>query len=263
MGSEMCIRDRENVEELASSIQHFLENDPEDPTLSGFLDEVALYTDLDGQEDRDNSVTMMTMHSAKGLEFPNVYVVGMEEGVFPGNRAMGEQEEMEEERRLCYVAMTRAREKLVMTNARQRMLFGRTEPRMPSRFLEEIPEENMQWLSKPQPKAADWTDEGEFGGYGFASGSYHAGARRSEGAYPASAAGKPRLNVGSARRASVAAGSAMKLEPGQQIRHSAFGEGMVISVRPMGGDALVEVAFDKVGTKKLMLKAASTHITKL
>ena len=79
----------ENVEELASSIQHFLENDPEDPTLSGFLDEVALYTDLDGQEDRDNSVTMMTMHSAKGLEFPNVYVVGMEEGVFPGNRAMG------------------------------------------------------------------------------------------------------------------------------------------------------------------------------
>ncbi len=74
--------------------------------MSGFLDEVALYTDLDGQEDRDNSVTMMTMHSAKGLEFPNVYVVGMEEGVFPGNRAMGEQEEMEEERRLCYVAMT-------------------------------------------------------------------------------------------------------------------------------------------------------------
>ena len=257
----------ENVEELASSIQNFLENDPEDPTLSGFLDEVALYTDLDGQEDRDNSVTMMTMHSAKGLEFPNVYVVGMEEGVFPGNRAMGEQEEMEEERRLCYVAMTRAREKLVMTNARQRMLFGRTEPRMPSRFLEEIPEENMQWLSKPQPKAADWTDDGELGGYGFASGSYRAGARRdtySEGAYPASAAGKPRPNVvGSARRASVAAGSAMKLEPGQQIRHSAFGEGMVISVRPMGGDALVEVAFDKVGTKKLMLKAASAHITKL
>lgn len=257
----------ENVEELASSIQNFLENDPEDPTLSGFLDEVALYTDLDGQEDRDNSVTMMTMHSAKGLEFPNVYVVGMEEGVFPGNRAMGEQEEMEEERRLCYVAMTRAREKLVMTNARQRMLFGRTEPRMPSRFLEEIPEENMQWLSKPQPKAADWTDDGELGGYGFASGSYRAGARRdtySEGAYPASAAGKPRPNVvGSARRASVAAGSAMKLEPGQQIRHSAFGEGMVISVRPMGGDALVEVAFDKVGTKKLMLKAASGHITKL
>ena len=257
----------ENVEELASSIQNFLESDPEDPTLSGFLDEVALYTDLDGQEDRDNSVTMMTMHSAKGLEFPNVYVVGMEEGVFPGNRAMGEQEEMEEERRLCYVAMTRAREKLVMTNARQRMLFGRTEPRMPSRFLEEIPEENMQWLSKPQPKAADWTDDGELGGYGFASGSYRAGARRdtySEGAYPASAAGKPRPNVvGSARRASVAAGSAMKLEPGQQIRHSAFGEGMVISVRPMGGDALVEVAFDKVGTKKLMLKAASAHITKL
>ncbi len=266
----------ENVEELASSIQHFLENDPEDPTLSGFLDEVALYTDLDGQEDRDNSVTMMTMHSAKGLEFPTVYVVGMEEGVFPGNRAMGEQEEMEEERRLCYVAMTRAREKLVMTNARQRMLFGRTEPRMPSRFLEEIPEENMQWLSKPQPRASSWDDDGELGGgYGFASGSYRSGGRSAgysggeyaasgvRAEYPASAAKAQRPGAASAARRGTTGGPAMKLEPGQQIRHSAFGQGMVISVRPMGGDALIEVAFDKVGTKKLMLKAASAHITKL
>ena len=142
----------ENVEELSSSIQAFLENDPEDPTLSGFLDEVALYTDLDGQEAGDNCVTLMTMHSAKGLEFPSVFVVGMEDGLFPGNRAMGEPEEMEEERRLCYVAMTRAKEKLTLTNARQRMLFGRTTPCMPSRFLKEIPEENMEWLGKPEPR---------------------------------------------------------------------------------------------------------------
>ena len=107
----------ENVEELSSSIQAFLENDPEDPTLSGFLDEVALYTDLDGQEAGDNCVTLMTMHSAKGLEFPSVFVVGMEDGLFPGNRAMGEPEEMEEERRLCYVAMTRAKEKLILSCA--------------------------------------------------------------------------------------------------------------------------------------------------
>ena len=104
----------ENVEELSSSIQAFLENDPEDPTLSGFLDEVALYTDLDGQEAGDNCVTLMTMHSAKGLEFPSVFVVGMEDGLFPGNRAMGEPEEMEEERRLCYVAMARAKERLII-----------------------------------------------------------------------------------------------------------------------------------------------------
>ena len=102
----------ENVQELASSIQGFLENEPENPTLAGFLDEIALYTDLDDTNDSDNMVTLMTMHAAKGLEFPYVYVVGMEDGLFPGNRAMGEEEEMEEERRLCYVAMTRAKEHL-------------------------------------------------------------------------------------------------------------------------------------------------------
>ena len=135
----------ENIQELRSSILSFLDSEPEDPTLAGFLNDVALYTDLDGVEDRDNAVTLMTMHSAKGLEFPFVYVVGMEEGIFPGARAIGESEEMEEERRLCYVAMTRAKEKLTMTNARQRMLFGRTTTNLPSRFLEEIPEKNSTW----------------------------------------------------------------------------------------------------------------------
>ena len=117
-------------------------------SLSGFLDEIALYTDLDSRVDGDNCVTMMTMHAAKGLEFPQVFVVGMEEGLFPGNRAMGDGDEMEEERRLCYVAMTRAKEKLTLTNARQRTLYGKTTPCMPSRFLSEIPEDNMEWLSK-------------------------------------------------------------------------------------------------------------------
>ena len=101
----------ENVQELKSNILGFLEQDPEDATLSGFLNEIALYTDLDSVEADDNCVTMMTIHSAKGLEFPVVYVVGMEEGIFPGSSAMYDEEELEEERRLCYVAMTRAREK--------------------------------------------------------------------------------------------------------------------------------------------------------
>ena len=144
----------ENIQELRSSILSFLDSEPEDPTLAGFLNDVALYTDLDGVEDRDNAVTLMTMHSAKGLEFPFVYVVGMEEGIFPGARAIGESEEMEEERRLCYVAMTRAKEKLTMTNARQRMLFGRTTTNLPSRFLEEVPAENSRWDGKPQPRMA-------------------------------------------------------------------------------------------------------------
>lgn len=108
----------------------------------------------------------MTMHSAKGLEFPCVYVVGMEEGIFPGNRAVGDEEELEEERRLCYVAMTRAKEKLTLTNARQRMLFGRTTPNAPSRFLSEIPAENVNWLSKPSAEPRSRYDEDYADGYG-------------------------------------------------------------------------------------------------
>ena len=247
----------ENVQELASSIQGFLENEPENPTLAGFLDEIALYTDLDDTNDSDNMVTLMTMHAAKGLEFPYVYVVGMEDGLFPGNRAMGEEEEMEEERRLCYVAMTRAKEHLTMTNARQRMLFGRTTPCTPSRFLNEIPEKNMEWLGKPQPRQErapwdDWDDDGSCGGYGKV---------RSSWAEPAVAAKKPLTTISS--RVSAGSVPLLHLEPGDGVSHSAFGKGMVLSVRPMGGDALLEIAFDQVGTKKLMLKAAGKHLTKL
>ena len=253
----------ENVQELASSISAFLESDPDDPSLAGFLNDVALYTDLDGQSDSDNCVTMMTMHSAKGLEFDHVYVTGMDEGVFPGNRAMGEQEEMEEERRLCYVAMTRARKTLTMTNVRQRMLFGQTEPKMPSRFLEEIPAENMRWLGKPEPrKALQWDDnwnDGWSGGWGSTTrGIYKTQEIKQQTGQ------KPLQNSAATRRAPAAASAPlMQLSAGDQVRHSAFGQGMVLSVRPMGGDALIEVAFDKVGTKKLMLKAAGAHLTKL
>ena len=252
----------ENVRELTSSINAFLDNGPDNPSLAGFLDEVALYTDLDSTEDGDNCVVMMTMHSAKGLEFPNVYVVGMEDGLFPGNRAMGEPEEMEEERRLCYVAMTRAMEKLTLTHARQRMLFGRTTPAMPSRFLEEVPEENSRWIGKPEPKperhwSDDFNDEpmgfgGSFGGGSFGGGSSYSGA-------PKISAKKPTFTE-SVKKAPAA--PMLQLQPGESVRHSAFGVGLVVSVRPMGGDALIEVAFDTVGTKKLMLKAASAHLTK-
>ena len=253
----------ENVQELTSSIQGFLENEPENPTLAGFLDEIALYTDLDDTSDSDNMVTLMTMHAAKGLEFPYVYVVGMEDGLFPGNRAMGDEEEMEEERRLCYVAMTRAKEKLTMTNARQRMLFGHTTPCTPSRFLEEIPEENMEWFGKPEPRVAqpDWSDGWDDApGYGGGRSGYHTGY---SGDYGASPAKKTTLKTGGAGRSAVGGGPMLELQPGDGVSHSAFGKGMVLSIRPMGGDALIEVAFDQVGTKKLMLKAASQHLKKL
>ena len=270
----------ENVEELKSSIQGYLENAEGEPTLAGFLDEVALYTDLDSQSDSDNCVTMMTMHAAKGLEFPHVYVVGMEDGLFPGNRAMGDAEEMEEERRLCYVAMTRAKETLTLTNARQRMLFGRTAPAMPSRFLKEIPEENMEWLSKPQPRSVEsdigWGDglgdgyAGQYGGYkerygsygGYDGGQSRRAAPVAASRAPAAPTTKPLQAAAGGVRKAAPSGGLMQLAPGESVRHDAFGQGMVLSVRVMGNDALIEVAFDTVGTKKLMLRAAMGHLSK-
>ena len=258
----------ENVQELKSNILAFLDGEPEDATLAGFLNEIALYTDLDSAS-TDNCVTLMTMHSAKGLEFPCVYVVGMEEGIFPGNRAVGDEEELEEERRLCYVAMTRAKEKLTLTNARQRMLFGRTTPNAPSRFLSEIPAENVNWLSKPSAEPRSRYDEdyaagyGSFGrssgfgsGYGSRGGSVTTGfsgtvARPTHAKAAVSAAAKP-----------AAGKPTLQLSAGDQVNHKTFGDGMVISVTPMGGDALIEVAFEQVGTKKLMLKTAGVHMTK-
>ena len=256
----------ENVQELKSSILTYLENaEGMEPSLSGFLDEIALYTDLDSRADGDNCVTMMTMHAAKGLEFPQVFVVGMEEGLFPGNRAMGDGAEMEEERRLCYVAMTRAREKLTLTNARQRTLYGRTTPCMPSRFLNEIPEENMEWLSKPQPRSESWEERdsdygdrgyGSYGGYGQRSAA--PAVTRREPAEPK--AGALRSAAGASKAAPKAAAPRMQIQAGETVEHDAFGRGLVLSVRAMGGDALVEVAFDSVGTKKLMLKMAAQHL---
>ena len=256
----------ENVQELKSSILTYLENaEGTEPSLSGFLDEIALYTDLDSRADGDNCVTMMTMHAAKGLEFPQVFVVGMEEGLFPGNRAMGDGAEMEEERRLCYVAMTRAREKLTLTNARQRTLYGRTTPCMPSRFLNEIPEENMEWLSKPQPRSESWEERdsdygdrgyGSYGGYGQRSAAPV--VTRREPAEPK--VGALRSAAGASKAAPKAAAPRMQIQAGETVEHDAFGRGLVLSVRAMGGDALVEVAFDSVGTKKLMLKMAAQHL---
>ncbi len=252
----------ENVQELKSNILSFLENGPEDATLSGFLNEIALYTDLDSATG-DNCVTMMTMHSAKGLEFPCVYVVGMEEGIFPGERVRYNDEEVEEERRLCYVAMTRAKERLTLTCTRQRMLFGRTSVSLPSRFLEEVPSDNADWVGRqdrngPSFGFGDTDLEGAYSAHGY--GGRAQGAARYDGAMQRTS--RPAQKIREQRTASPKA-PLLQLDSGDQIHHKTFGDGMVVSVVPMGGDALIEVAFDTVGTKKLMLKTAGVHITKL
>ena len=233
----------ENVRELKSSILSYMEN-TETATLAGFLEEIALYTDLEQYNDSDDAVVMMTMHSAKGLEFPNVFLVGFEDGLFPGMRAIGDAEEMEEERRLCYVAITRAKQTLTISYARQRMLYGRTSASLPSRFLKEIPEECL--IRK--------------GGYRRASVEY--GGGEFPQSRPTSAHRQPPRFTGNSVGASAAV-PMLELNSGDMIQHAAFGRGMVLSVMKMGGDALLEIAFDDIGTKKLMAKTASAHMKKL
>ncbi len=247
----------ENVQELKSNILGFLDRQPEDATLSGFLNEIALYTDLDSLEGSDDCVTLMTIHAAKGLEFPLVYVVGMEEGVFPGSSAQFEEDELEEERRLCYVAMTRAKERLTLTHARQRMLYGKTASNRVSRFLEEAPEENLNWEGR------DLRPGGTFGS-SYASG-FYGGGDGSEGARRPVYARPARPSYQESRRTAVSqtAAPSIALSKGDRIEHGVFGKGTVLSVQPMGGDALVQVDFEGAGQKKLMLKAAAKHLKKL
>ena len=246
----------ENIHELSSSISGYLEH-AEDPSLGGFLDEVALYTDLDSVEEADNCVTLMTMHAAKGLEFPVVFTVGMEEGVFPGFRAIGEEEELEEERRLCYVALTRAKERLYLTCAAQRMLFWpdlgefappalcRKFPLNGSRPAERfgVPSRNCFQIPDGLGRSVFLRCKGRL--------------RRS----PLGPSGT-RAAPAAYRKPAPKAQPMLDLRKGDMVRHSAFGTGMVLTVQSMGGDALLEVAFDNVGTKRMMLKAASQFMTK-
>ena len=239
----------ENVQELKSSINAYVTN-AEFPTLSGFLEEIALYTDLEQYNEGDDAVVMMTMHSAKGLEFPHVFLVGFEDGLFPGMRAIGDPEEMEEERRLCYVAITRAKQTLTISHAKQRMIYGRTSATLPSRFLKEIPEE---FIVKKGGYRSRSSVEPSYG----TSASY---PRYSGGSYSKRADYHSESSMFSG---SSTAPAMLDLNKGDMITHAAFGRGLVLSVMKMGGDALLEIAFDDIGTKKLMAKTASAHMKKL
>ncbi len=230
----------ENIRELKSSILTYMQNSSA-PTLAGFLEEVALYTDIEEYNAGDDAVVMMTMHSAKGLEFPNVYLVGFEDGLFPGMRAIGEMTEMEEERRLCYVAITRAMKNLTISFARQRMLYGRTNASLPSRFLKEIPD------SLVRRKGAYHTPDFRYRGVSYQTPNYSTPTFKNNYSIPAQ---KPQAPM-------------LELNKGDMVNHTAFGRGMVLSVMKVGGDALLEIAFDKIGTKKLMAKTASAHMKKL
>ena len=211
------------------------------------MEEIALYTDLEEYNDGDDAVVMMTMHSAKGLEFPHVFIVGFEDGLFPGMRAIGDNDEMEEERRLCYVAITRAKERLTISYAKQRMLYGRTNAALQSRFLREIPDNVIE-------------KKGSMNRIGYGGNTYSYTAYAQQGQQVKSSAYTYRSSLATAGRS---AQSVPDFRRGDMVQHTAFGKGMVISVIPMGGDALLEIAFDQLGTRKLMAKTAAVHMKKL
>ena len=230
----------ENIRELKSSMLSYMKESG-DLTLEGYLANVALYTDLDNYDKDSDSVVMMTMHSAKGLEFPTVFLIGAEEGIFPGMRAIGEPDEMEEERRLCYVAITRAKRRLYLSCARQRMLFGRTTANRISRFVDEIPEEH---IKKNLPK-----------GYGYRE-------QRQENPYRRKRPPEPKPHAVAAPSAPKSAAQSPAFAVGDRVQHKAFGAGTLTKMTPMGGDYLIEIQFDQGGVKKLMLRAAALHMTK-
>lgn len=229
----------DNIKELGSSIvQYELEN--EDPTLSGFLEEISLFSDLDSVDGSDDRVVLMTIHSAKGLEFKNVYIIGMEQGIFPGNQSIyGSAEDIEEERRLAYVAITRAKSTLTVTNAEMRMLYGSTGRNLPSQFLKEIPEELCE-ISSEQPKTI------------FAD-TYFKTQIRNDKYMPYKKAGIQANNQKPAK-------SAINYKPGMTVEHRTFGEGVILSVRSIADDFMLEINFKNAGTKKLMANFAKLKI---
>ena len=246
-------RDRaENVRELKSSIVNYIQ-ETGDESLEGYLANIALYSDLDNYDREADAVVMMTMHSAKGLEFPHVFLVGFEDGLFPGMRSIGDAEEMEEERRLCYVAITRAKESLTISHAKQRMIYGRTSAAMASRFLKEIPEEcivRKGAFRRGAEPAFSYQSSG-FSQY------------PSYNNYSIPKKPQPKGNTSSMVSSTAPKSGYLELNKGDMVLHAAFGKGLVLSVLKMGGDALLEIAFDDIGTKKLMAKTASAHMKKL
>lgn len=252
----------ENIQEFLGAVEEFARQ-TENATLEDYLENVALVTELDQAEDEKQYVTLMTLHSAKGLEFPNVFMTGMEEGVFPSGRSLMEETRMEEERRLCYVGITRARQRLFLSRASQRMLYNQVNHNAPSRFLAEIPERLLEdeWEAKrrqtfhdaPAPQPRSYTS-----GYGLKS------------APTVSQLGQPRLTLGGnmleipgvqkgftpskARQSASALQNLFK--KGDRVMHRKFGEGSVVELTGSGADARIAIEFTAYGVKEFALSIA-------
>jgi len=228
----------ENVSELSTTIRQYEEESPS-PSLSGFLEEVSLISDLDSYSEETDATVLMTLHSAKGLEFDTVFLVGMEEGIFPGTQTIyGGPEEMEEERRIAYVGITRAKRRLYTSFAFRRMIYGQTSYNSVSRFLEEIPKFLCEQVNRR--KNTGFSSVSSFGGGTSYSSFGGQGSKVNRGGIKA----PPQVD-----RKTVAN---LNFSVGESVRHTAFGEGVIIKATPMGNDMLLEINFETVGSKKVM-----------
>lgn len=224
----------ENIEELSSNIIKFEEDYAEEASLSNFLEEISLQTDIDNYDAEADSSVMMTLHSAKGLEFPVVFIAGLEEGVFPSIATMMNPDELNEERRLAYVGITRAKEKLYITKAKSRMLMGHTSYNKISRFVNEIPPELLNYTGEKKTFAST---------NGFSASSSHI-------SIGAGSKFTPNKSFNTFTKPAVKSGTVYK--KGDCVFHKVFGKGMIMKTEKMGNDTMLEVAFDKAGTKTLM-----------
>ena len=263
----------ENLEEFLTVAMEF-EEESADNGLSEFLEGITLSSDIDNMEETDETVTLMTLHSAKGLEFPVVFLVGMEEGIFPGYKSISEQKELEEERRLCYVGITRAKQYLFLTCSKQRTIFGSTSCNPVSRFLKEIPKELLEGYEDALGDNSNKEDNFEDSKYSWTYGSKNAGTIKSykiDKQEPVMASAKSNDSSNFVFRTAESFLNSLKKPVGQNVDlskygegvrvfHKKFGEGTISGVEPEGDDLKVDIQFDKVGHKRLMAKFAKLEV---
>ncbi len=265
----------ENLDEFLTVAIEF-EDESADNKLSDFLEGITLSSDIDNMEETEETVTLMTLHSAKGLEFPVVFLVGMEEGIFPGYKSIGEPKELEEERRLCYVGITRAKEYLFLTCSKQRTIFGSTSCNQVSRFLREIPSDLLDGYDKALGEKQENNNVFGDSKYSWTYGSKDNGNIKTykiDKHEPAVAAASSNSNNNGfmfrtaesflnnlTKKATGTNVDLSKYKAGVKIYHKKFGEGIISNVEPEGDDLKVDINFDKVGHKRLMAKFANLEI---